>query len=255
MRGKNITSDMDIEKYRANIPAGFLEFAEVVKQDSPVLLHFMAVVGSVLTPDFNQGRSDINSLIIVQEKNLEFFDFIIKLGRRFRDQSVAPPLVMTEGYVRNSLDVFPIEFFNFQAIHYTLFGEDILQELKIDNNHLRLQCEREIKAKLLWLGQIYLECLGDQQMLAEKLAASITGYIPLFRAILFLVTGKIILDSHTVIHRLQQEIGLSTESFSAIYRMKTDKNKTKATDELYSCFSCYYEATEMVAHYVDQLSA
>jgi len=59
---------MAIEKYIASIPEGFLEFAEQIQQNTPVPLHFVSEVGCALTSDFKQDSSDINSLIVVQEK-------------------------------------------------------------------------------------------------------------------------------------------------------------------------------------------
>ncbi len=244
---------MHIEHYVANIPDSFLRFAEQVKEGAPVPLHSMHAVGSVLTPNFDPGVSDINSVIVIQEKELSFFDFLIPLGREFKAQRIAPPLVMTIGYIKSSLDVFPIEFFNFREIHHTLYGEDIFCGLNINDHHLRLQCEREIKAKLLWLGQVYIESLGDEQLLSDRLAASITGYLPLFLAILHLAGRKITLDNEQLFLGIQEELGLDTEIFLTLSQMKTGKRRYTEKDDMCSCFNLYYQATEHIARYVDRL--
>ncbi|HEB69218.1 MAG TPA: hypothetical protein ENI88_06315 [Desulfobulbus sp.] len=245
---------MDIEQYKTNIPPSFLRFAEQIKGNSPVAVHSMYVVVSVLTPDFNPDGSDINSLIVVEEHQLDFLDFLITLGKEFREHRVAPPLVMTAEYIDHSLDVFPIEFFNFQAIHHTLFGDDLLGRLQIVDKHLRLQCEREIKAKLLWLGQIYIETLGDRNRLSEKLAASITGFFPLFRAIIHLAGKDAPLGCKEVLQTFGATVGLESDIFARIHQMKIAGEQVAQMDELSSCFSSYYQATERIAHYVDQLS-
>jgi len=244
---------MDIEKYIQNIPESFLKFAERVKEETPEPLHAMYVVGSVLTPDYNRDCSDINSVIVVREKEPPFLDFLIDLGKIYREKKVAPPLVMTVDYIQRSLDVFPLEFFNFREIHHTLYGEDYLKGLAIDDHFLRLQCEREIKAKLLWLGQIYLETLGDQRELSQKLTGSITGCFPLFRAILHLTGHKVPLACEEVATDLEQDLSLDTDIFLTIYRMKTQNRQLTEKDELCSCFSRYYHATEKIADYVDTL--
>lgn len=236
------------------IPKGFLQFAERIKNDTPVELHSMYVVGSVLTPDFNPEGSDVNSLIIPRENSPAFLDFLIAQGREFRDIGVAPPLVMTLGYIEGSLDVFPIEFFNFRAIHHVLFGEDALTTLRIADSHLRLQCEREIKVKLLWLGQVYIEALGDRKILSAKLASSITGYLPLFRAILHLAGRTPPLGHTEVLTNLAGTVGLDIDIFELMYRMKLQGTPLPENQELRSCFSRYYTATEQLARYVDQIS-
>ena len=244
---------MHIELYVTNIPESFLRFAEQVKDGAPVPLHSLYVVGSVLTPNFDPGISDINSVIVIQEKELSFLDFLISLGREYREQRIAPPLVMTIDYIKSSLDVFPIEFFNFREIHHTLHGKDIFFDLNIKDHHLRLQCEREIKAKLLWLGQIYIESLGDEQLLSDKLAASITGYLPLLLAILHLAGRKIPLDNEQVFLGIQEELGLKTDIFFTLSQMKAEKRRCSDKDEICSCFSLCYQVTEQIARYVDRL--
>ncbi len=245
---------MNTKKYIKNIPESFLRFAEEVQSNTVIPLHSMYVVGSVLTPDYTPDGSDINSLIVVEEHQLDFLDFLITLGKEFKEHRVAPPLVMTTGYIEHSLDVFPIEFFNFQAIHHTLFGDDLLSGLQIADQHLRLQCEREIKAKLLWLGQIYIEALGDGNMLSERLAASITGYFPLFRAIIHLAGRDVPLDCSEVLQTFSATVGIKTDIFARVYQMKTAKEQPAQREELCSCFNSYYQATQHIARYVDQVS-
>lgn len=245
---------MDTEKYIKNIPESFLRFAEEVHSNPVTPLHSMYVVGSVLTPDYTPGGSDINSLIVVKEHQLDFLDFLVTLGKEFKEHGIAPPLVMTAEYIDHSLDVFPIEFFNFQAIHHTLFGDDLLGRLQVADHHLRLQCEREIKAKLLWLGQVYIETLGDQSRLSEKLAASITGYFPLFRAIIHLAGRDVPLGCSEVLQAFGTTVGLETDIFARIHQMKITGEQASQRDELCSCFSRYYQATQRVASYVDQIS-
>ncbi|MCF6187884.1 MAG: hypothetical protein L3J49_10500 [Desulfobulbaceae bacterium] len=245
---------METKKYIKNIPESFRKFAKEVQSNSVTPPHSMYVVGSVLTPDYVPGGSDINSLIVIEEHQLDFLDFLILMGKEFKQHVIAPPLVMTAEYIDHSLDVFPIEFFNFQAIHHTLFGEDLLDRLQIADQHLRLQCEREIKAKLLWLGQVYIETLGDRNMLSEKLAASITGYFPLFRAIIHLAGRDVPLGCSEVLQTLNETLSLETDIFKRIHQMKISGQQPAQQGELCSCFSSYYQATQHVAGYVDQLS-
>ncbi len=239
---------MHIEHYVANIPDSFLRFTEQIKEGAPVLPHSMYVVGSILTPNFTPAVSDINSIIVLQE-----IDFLISLGREYKEQKIAPPLVMTIEYIKSSLDVFPIEFFTFREIHHTLYGEDLFRGLNINDHHLRLQCEREIKAKLLWLGQVYIESLGDEQLLSDRLAASITGYLPLFLSILHLAGRRITLDNEQLFLGIQEELGLDTEIFLTLSQMKTGKRRYTEKDDMCSCFNLYYQATEHIARYVDRL--
>ena len=60
---------------------------------------------------------------------------------------------MTPHYLACSRDVFPVEFLDFQLVHETILGEDPFVSLQVDKAHVRLQCERELKATLVRLRQ------------------------------------------------------------------------------------------------------
>ncbi len=245
---------MDITEYTKNIPAGLLEFVREVKEKSPTPVLSIYVVGSVLTPDYQPERSDANSLFVVQAPETDFLDFLVGLGKRFGRQRVAPPLIMTEDYIRRSLDVFPVEFYNFREIHYTLHGNDLLRNLSIDRGCLRLQCEREIRAKLLWLGQIYLETLAENNELCQKMSASITGYIPIFRAILHLAGHEIHLAAQDTAAALETLLEIDTDIFQSLYAMKRNHTSLCGDEELRSLYSRLYNATKKVSNYVDAMA-
>jgi len=98
---------MDITQYTKNIPAALLEFVREVREHSPVVLQSIHVVGSVLTPDYQEDLSDANSLFVVQEPQTVFLDFLVGLGKRFGRQNVAPPLLMTETIFSDPWMCFP----------------------------------------------------------------------------------------------------------------------------------------------------
>jgi hypothetical protein len=244
---------MEIKQYTKNISSHFKEFSEAIKSDSPVNIHSIHVVGSALTPDFIPGHSDVNSIVVVDEVTLEFLDFIVRLGKKYSQHGVAAPLLMTPGYIESSLDVFPIEFLNFSAIHLTMFGPDLFRDLSIDRTHLLLQCEREVKSKLLWLHQGYIESLDDEKLLDVWLSNSITGYIPLFRAILFLGGQKLMLSAQDTAAAIEKFIGLDTGIFKKIVQLKNPET-AEDDEQLCDCFADYYHATQELTKYVEKLA-
>ncbi len=245
---------MDCTEYTKNIPADFLDFVRIVRQESPVQLESIHVVGSVLTPDYQADRSDINSLFVVREAGVSFLDFLVGLGKRFRRRQVAPPLIMTKQYISRSLDVFPVEFYTLREIHYTLHGNDLLKNLEIDAGFLRLQCERELKAKLLWLGQIYLQTLADKEDLSRKLCAAITGCIPVFRAILHLAGGKVSLSAQQTVVALELLLEIDTGIFQTLLQMKKTKKMFVGMEELRSGYIQLHTALARLSRYVDSMA-
>lgn len=216
-------------------------------------LHSFYIVGSALTPDFDEKNSQINSVIVLNDMDLGFVEYLAPLGKRYKNKGVAAPLIMTPAYIESSLDVFPVEFHDFRLIHETIFGEDLFIGLEIAASHLRSQCEREIKTKLIRLRQGYISSLGDKKLLSEGFADSIVGYIPLFRAILTLLNRDAPVGRLDVIKSLEEGTGIKTGIFEKMLKLRR-KQISLSKEELMGSFEEYYEATERIARIIDELT-
>jgi len=76
------------------------------------------IIGSAVTKDFHPKYSDINTLIVVKENKIPFFDFIAILGKRYGKKRIRAPLIMTRDYINRSLEVFPLEFLEMNKLIY-----------------------------------------------------------------------------------------------------------------------------------------
>ena len=245
---------MKTEEFYHNIPQVVHDLADELRENAPTRVEALYVVGSVLTPDFQPAVSDINTLVLLPGESISFLDFLIEIGRRFKKERLAPPLVMGEEYVYRSLDVFPIEFLNFREIHHVLFGPDILTDLVIEFEPLRLQCEREIKARLLWLNQTYLETMASEKLLAPRLIDSVTGYFPLMRALLVLASLKPPLAERDLIVRTGELVGLDDDIFLRLRNMKRQRKNWPSRKALVDDYQNLCQAVRKIAHYVDTLA-
>lgn len=215
-------------------------------------LHSLHIIGSAVTPDFHKDRSDINSLIILNKMSLEFIEFLAPLGRKYGKKRIAAPLIMTVEYLQRSLDVFPVEFHDFRLIHKTIAGEDIIKGLQINKENLRLQCEREIKARLLGLVQGYISSAGDKELITSTLIRSFTGCIPLLRAIIYLL-GKEppVLRSDVIKAFKEVSVDFSVFEEMALLRNKEIKPSIR---ELNRLFERYNNSLEVLSKTIDELS-
>ena len=201
------------------------------------------ITGSALTGDYMPGKSDVNSVFVLEKMDFKFLEILAPLGKKYGKKRIAAPLIMTPEYIRTSLDVFPMEFLNIKLIHKTLYGDDVFQDLKIDTSDLRLQCERELKVRLIGLRQGYLSASGDGKILTDMFVDSFSGYIPLFRSIVVLLGQEPPLKNHDVLTALEETSGINTRAFRTVSKHK--KQKTKLTmEELNAIFEEYYEALE-----------
>ncbi len=236
-----------------DIPDFFKTFSADLLKTQKEAIHSVHLVGSVLTDDYHADQSDINSIIVADDVTIELLDFITSLGGTYRSKRIAAPLLMTLQYIEQSLDVFPVEFLSFSKLHKTIHGEDILEGLEIKPSFLRLQAEREIKGKLLWLHQCYIESLRDPKLLGAKIAGSIVGYYPLFRALLFLNGSSIPKHNHEILTSFNEVTGLAHTVYDTVTKYKNreiDFNE----EELFICFKEYYSATKELVGYIDDLA-
>jgi hypothetical protein len=210
-------------------------------------IHSIHMTGSALTADFSEKHSDINSLIVLNEMTFDFLRFLAPLGGKYGPKKVAAPLLITPGYIKESLDVFPMEFLELKMIHKTVYGDDILKNIVIAPELLRLQCEREIKTRLIGLRQGYISHLGDSGKIAQTLSRSITGCIPLFRAIVFLKGKEPPTGKSDVIKALAEATGFKSDAFEKVLLLR-DKG-----DNALSLFEEYFKDLEAVSDIINAL--
>ncbi len=215
-------------------------------------IHSLLVTGTALTDDYDEKHSDVNSICVLEAMDLKVLKLLAPLGKKYGRQRVAAPLIMTPAYIGESLDVFPLEFLNFKLNHSAVYGTDLFQDLVIEKNDLRQQCEREIKTKLIGLRQGYISTQGDRKLLNEGLRKSITAYIPLFRGIITLLGKEPPLLQQEAVAALSQASGVDCGIFSRVLRAKREDEKA-SLDELHTLFEAYYDATEKLRKVIDEI--
>jgi hypothetical protein len=117
---------------------------------------------------------------------------------------------------------------------------------------LRRQCERELKAKLIWLRQGYISSRGDKKLLEEGFIRSITVYITLFRGIIALFGSEPPILQRDVVAAVGKETGVDTNVFAKVLNEKYEKVKL-TLDALNTIFEEYYAATAKLGAIVDEI--
>src|SRR5690606_11223773 len=97
------------------------------------------------------------------------------------------PRLFTRALIADSLDVYPIEFLDISDHHRLLYGDDPFGEVVVDLDRLRLQCERELREKLMRLREGFIECSRAPRKLEALLAESYASFEPIWRGCLHLL--------------------------------------------------------------------
>ncbi len=230
----------------------FTEITEDYKDLFGEDLLSIILYGSAAGPGYRPGKSDLNFMIVLSEEGIEHLDRTFKTISKWRKRNVAVPLFLTRSYVETSLDVFPVEYLNFQRHHILVHGKDILMDLTFQPEHVRLQCEREIKGKLLLLREAYLETEGKGRALKEVIGRSIQAFIAIFGALLFLKEMEIPPEPRNILGLGCRTFGIDGVLFEKLLDIKQEKIKPDGR-ELNRLFGDYLREVRKLFKIVDTL--
>ncbi len=221
----------------------------------------IVLYGSGTSEDFVPKKSNINLIVICEKIDFDDLKKSVRIVTNGIKKGIIAPLFFTPKHIRTSQDVFPIEFLEFKDNYLVLYGDDPFTELHINEEHLRLECEEQIKGKLIRIRQAYLETSGKKGGIRNLLITSLNGIIPPIRAILRLSAkgrsasgGKDITPPRKkslVLERAEELIGIDREVFTEMLSIK--KGQKVSIHKLEDIFKRYLYEIEKIAVYVDRL--
>ncbi|MBN2297642.1 MAG: hypothetical protein JXM72_03565 [Deltaproteobacteria bacterium] len=249
-------SSVDLKGIAAGASETVLTFAQEIIPRIGTQLESLAITGSCLTGDYIPGRSDINSLLVLREITVAMLDKLAYMGKRFGKKHVRAPLIMTQEYIDRSLDVFPIEFLDIKLIHKTIYGKELFVDLAIDKSMLRLQCERDLKAKLIKLRQGYLSCAGNKKDLTLLLFDTFPGFFPLFRAMLYIagINKALPILKMDVLTDIESSFAVSIDVLREIHSLKASKKVSLSHEQANRLFNEVYRITHEFSLKMDRIS-
>jgi predicted nucleotidyltransferase len=240
----------------AKIPDRPEHIFDAIREDYTALfgedLVSIILYGSGARGEYVPKKSDINFLIVLSDSGIEGLGSAVSTVAKWRKQNVRTPLVMTEGYIQSSLDAFPLEFFNIKSAYQVVCGQDVLKDLVIRKDDLRLQCERELKAKLLLLRESFLEAEDKSNLLRELVGQSVSAFVSIFKALLYLRGEDVPEKVEAVLSATAKGFGLDADLFQGLWRIKRGEQKP-GKDELKEIVQKYIKEIRNLSRVVDQM--
>lgn len=212
------------------------------------------LTGSVLRVGFDPRQSRVNLLVLARTLPLTVLDAVTDaLPADDRKGPNFDPLVLTESQVRQSLDAFPIEWIEIQETHLLLEGNDLLSELTVPRNNLRLQCEHELRVKLLRLRLVYLQSRRDPRALEPVLRGAASSFATLFRTLLRLRGEQPPAGTPQVVERVADLHRLDARALIGAYQVRfTDRKFTG--EEMLTIYRQFLIEIERLVDVIDSLS-
>lgn len=222
------------------------DFSSLYGDDLVSILLYGSAVGS----DYRPGESDINFMIVLTDEGIKRLDRAFTLVHQWRKRRVALPLFLTQSYIETSTDVFPIEYLNFQNNYILVYGKDVLKDLHFEANHVRLQCEREIKGKLLLLRETFLETAGKAKPLRLAISQSLEAFSAVFRALLFLKGEDPPAHKRALMKMTSEAFGLKAALFERLLDVKEGRVKLGG-EEIKALYGDYLEEIRKLMKMID----
>ena len=146
--------------------------------------------------------------------------------------------------VQDSADFFPIEFLDLRASRQVLFGDDPFRDLEVHTGHLRLQCERELREKMMRLREAYIQVYDVPRKLTRLLTESYTTFVALFRRCLYLDGDGVPVHNEDVVAAFCERAGLDRGPFDDVAQLKRGHAPGTSSEPLFARY--YRELTKAV---------
>ena len=229
----------------------FDEFSKELKDIYGQDLKSIILYGSGAKGDYIPKKSDINFLVILSEQGIAELHKSFQLVEKWQKRKVAVPLFMTESYIASSLDSFPIEFMSMKQNHKLVYGEDILANIEIMNDDLRLECEVQLKGKLLHLREGFLASTGKKRLLQELLAISVPSFTSIFEALLCLRKENLPSQKVDIFNKTAEVFELDKKIFESVFSVRTHSSDL-SREELIDLTAKYITEIRKLASIIDK---
>ncbi len=216
-------------------------------------LDSVVLYGSAARDDHSGRGSDLNVLVVVTDGSPARLEPAAAAERRWRRDGNPPLLFVTCEWMRNSADVFPIEFTDMLASRRVLHGRDPLEGVHVAPRNLRHQCERELRSLVLKLRAAYLDAGGRTRAHEEVVSASFGSLTAVARAALRLAGEEPPLRSEALIEAAARRFGLESGPLLAALAVKKGR-KVRGAGEMRGIYLEYFDQVAALSRALDGLS-
>ncbi len=227
------------------------EFVKRVREAGGPNVESIILFGSAVSGDFQPGLSNLNLLCVLRDSSYAALQALAPVAKWWDRQKQPPPLCMTLRELERSTDVFTIELLDMQQHHRVLFGENVVQGLRISMHIHRVQVEYELREKLILLRQQMLLASGSDSRLWDIVLHSVPSFGTLFRHALIALGDNSQSSRREAVDALSKRMGFD---LSAVHQAldvrehKADPKKININD----LAARYVTAVEKVTTAVDE---
>lgn len=230
------------------------EFAHKLETACEGNLESVILYGSAVGTDFSKKYSDYNLIVVLKDPSPAALSKMGSLVRKWVKHGNPPPHIFDPGHIKQSRDVFPLEFIDISDRHEVLFGSNPFKNMQIDRSNLRHQCESELKGKLLYLRSLYTTNCHKPKRVSEIMLRSFPSFIAAFKGVVHLLGDVPERDSRKLVEQLANKIEINPQIFMDLILIREGKAFLPRKAEAISAFEKYLTEIQTITNYVDRMS-
>ena len=227
------------------------EFVKRVREAAGANVESIILFGSAASGDFHPGLSNLNLLCVLRDSSYAALQALAPVAKWWDRQKQPPPLCMTRHELERSTDVFTIELLDMQQHHTVLFGENVVQDLRISMHIHRVQVEYELREKLILLRQQMLLASGSDSRLWDIVLHSVPSFGTLFRHAVIALGDASQSSRRSAVDTLSKRVGFDLSAVHLALDVREHKADPKNMN-INDLAERYLTAVEKVTTAVDE---
>ena len=233
-----------------NLASDINSFTSSLKSDLGDSLVSVVLYGGLVKNEMIKETDRVKIMIVVKNANIPSLD---KVGDALSSTKRAKQiqlLTLTPADLSSSTDVFPIKFLDMQQDYEILHGEDLVKDLEVGRDHLRIRCEQEVKNLMLKLRSMYLRSRKDSKVLQKVLLKAYYSFLQSGDALAELKTGKVYRKENEILDGIES-IGLDSALMKKIQALRTSESAPDQ-ETLHDLYEQFMEMIVQAAEIADQ---
>lgn len=221
-----------------------------LKDDFGDNLSSVNLYGSAARGEYVAGSSDINLLLVFRQLDKNTLKKLSAKQKKYSDK--VSLINLTQNYIETSTDSFPVELLDMKLHHSTLTGFDILEEIIIKHEHLRIQLEREFKAKLTLLRQGLIIHGFREKDLIRLMYQHLPALAALFQGIIYIENGSVPEKRVDLYKMISEKFNLNPKLMEELFRINK-KERQSFGCKVEDLFFDLIEIIEKLSNFVDYM--
>ena len=234
-----------------NLASDISAFTSSLEKDLGDSLVSVVLYGGLVKNEMIKESDRVKIMVVIKDVKISNLDKVGDALLSTKRAGQIQLLTLTPLDLNSSTDVFPIKFLDMQQDYEILHGDDVVKDLEVGRDHLRIRCEQEIKNLMLKLRSMYLHSRKDTKVLQKILLKAYYSFLQSGDALAELKTGKVYRKENEVLDGIES-IGLDSALMKKIQGLRSsDSDPDKET--LQDLYEQFMEMIVKAAEMADQV--